>query len=104
MKIQNVKNFNQNNQKLSFKAGKLNILAMSDNHGNVRTLPNVEKTVKKFKNEIFPKSDEKSTFNVFAIAGDYYINPSKKDLELKLIKIKQMVKFKQDFSQNLFTV
>ena len=28
----------------------------------------------------------------------------KKDLELKLIKIKQMVKFKQDFSQNLFTV
>lgn len=78
MKIQNVNGFKQNNQKLSFKAGKLNILAMSDNHGNVRTLPNVERTVQKFKNEIFPKSDEKSTVNVFAIAGDYYINPSKK--------------------------
>lgn len=88
MKIQNVKSFNQNNQKLGFKAGKLNILAMSDNHGNVRTLPNVEKTVKKFKNEIFPKSDEKSTFNVFAIAGDYYINPSKKGFRTKMNKNK----------------
>ncbi len=81
MKIQNVNAFKTNQQKnhaQSFKAGKLNILAMSDNHGNVRTLPNVEKTIKKFKNEIFPKGDEKSTVNIFAIAGDYYINPSKK--------------------------
>ena len=84
MKIQSVKSFNQNNQNLSFKSGKLNILAMSDNHGNVRTLPNVEKTVKKFRNEIFPKSDEKSTVNVFAIAGDYFINPSKRGFRTQM--------------------
>jgi len=61
-----------------FKSAQLNILATSDNHGNTHTLPLLAETVKNNKGDIFVKIEDKSTMNVFAIAGDWFINPSKK--------------------------
>ena len=62
----------------NFKSAHVNILATSDNHGNVHSLPLLAETVKNNKKDIFVKPEEKSTLNVFAIAGDWFINPSKK--------------------------
>ena len=62
----------------SFKAAQLNIVATSDNHGNLLTYPMLAQTVKNNKNDIFVKSEEPSTLNVLAIAGDWFINPSKR--------------------------
>jgi len=64
--------------KLSFKAAQLNILATSDNHGNSHSVPLLAETIRYNKKDIFVKSEEKSTLNIFAIAGDWFINPSKK--------------------------
>ncbi|MGM9994293.1 MAG: metallophosphoesterase [Candidatus Avigastranaerophilus sp.] len=61
-----------------FGAAQLNILATSDNHGNVHSLPKLVKTVEVNKDDIFEKAEEPSTLNIFAIAGDWFINPSKK--------------------------
>lgn len=62
----------------SFKAAQVNILATSDNHGNVHSLPKFVKTVEANKTDIFEKATQPSTLNIFAIAGDWFINPSKK--------------------------
>ena len=63
---------------IPFKSAQLNILATADNHGNTHTMPLLAETIKNNKEDIFVKEDEKSTMNVFAIAGDWFINPSKK--------------------------
>ena len=63
---------------IAFKSAQLNILATADNHGNTHSVPLLAETIKENKSDIFIKSDEKSTLNIFAIAGDWYINPSKK--------------------------
>ncbi len=68
----------QNNTRIGFKSANVNILATSDNHGNVHSLPKFVRTVEANKNAIFPKAEEKSTLNIFAIAGDWFINPSKR--------------------------
>ena len=68
----------KNGQNIAFKAAQVNILATADNHGNLNTLPLLAETVKNNKSDIFIKADEKSTLNIFAIAGDWFINPSKK--------------------------
>lgn len=73
MKIQKV----QSNG-MSFKKAQVNILATADNHGNIMRLPRVIKTIENNAKEIFPKADSPSTMNVFAIVGDWFINPSKK--------------------------
>ena len=65
------------NQNISFTSSQLNIVATSDNHGNVHSLPQLTETIKENKNDIFIKSDEASTLNIFAVAGDWHINPSK---------------------------
>ncbi len=81
MKIQSANAQNRNllqKQNPSFKAGKLNILATSDNHGNLLTLPQVEKTIHSNKLQIFSESNKPSTLNIFAVAGDFFINPSKR--------------------------
>ena len=70
--VQGFKNF------ASFKAAQVNVLATSDNHGNVHSVPKLVKTVETNKNDIFEKSGKPSTLNLFAIAGDWSINPSKK--------------------------
>lgn len=67
-----------NNTQINFKAAQVNILAMADSHGNVQNLPQLVKTVDDNQKDIFIKKDEKSTLNVFALAGDFFMNPLKK--------------------------
>lgn len=67
-----------NSQDVSFKAARVNIFATADNHGNIMRLPRLLKTVENNAKEIFPKAGEASTKNIFAIVGDWFINPSKK--------------------------
>lgn|GEM_PF-1030216 len=62
----------------SFKAGRLNVLAIGDSHGNVGRMPKVLKTIENNAKEIFPKTGYPSTLNVFANVGDWFINPSKR--------------------------
>ena len=64
--------------RVNFKSANVNILATSDNHGNVHSLPKFVKTIESNKDEIFNKGQKENTLNVFAIAGDWFINPSKK--------------------------
>lgn len=63
---------------IAFKSAQLNILATADNHGNMHSIPLMAETIKENKNDIFIKAKEPSTLNIFAIAGDWFINPSKK--------------------------
>ena len=62
----------------AFKAAQVNIVATSDNHGNFLTWPLLAQTVQNNKKDIFIKSEDASTLNLLAIAGDWFINPSKK--------------------------
>lgn len=62
----------------AFGEAQVNILATSDNHGNVHSLPLLSQTIENNKKDIFVKSDSKSTLNIFALSGDWFINPSKK--------------------------
>ena len=71
------------NNTLSFKSSNLNILAMADNHGSLLSMPVLMTAIQENKHDIFRKSDEQSTQNVFAIAGDYFINPQLKNLLTK---------------------
>ena len=70
--IPSVKQFGPN-----FSASQINIVAISDNHGNVHSVPQMTETIKKHKHDIFVKADEKSTLNIFALVGDWFINPGK---------------------------
>ena len=63
---------------IAFKSAQVNILATADNHGNLNSIPLLAETIKANKSDIFVKSDEDSTLNIFAIVGDWHINPSKK--------------------------
>ena len=71
--IKAIRGYNPN-----FEAAQVNILATSDNHGNVHSLPLMTETIKANKKDIFVKADEASTLNIFALSGDWFINPSKK--------------------------
>ena len=82
---------------VNFNGARVNILATSDNHGNVHSLPKFVKTVETNKGDIFLNSEDNSTLNIFAIAGDWFINPSKKgfftnpnstngDIQLRFLK------------------
>ena len=55
---------------INFQSALLNIAATADNHGNVRSIPQVIKTVQENQNDIFDKSEKESTLNLFAVAGD----------------------------------
>ena len=68
---------NFSNPQIGFKAAQVNIVATSDNHGNVHNLPKLVGTIEQNKGDIFKKADEKSTLNMFAIAGDFFMNPKK---------------------------
>ena len=61
-----------------FGEAQVNILATSDNHGNVHSLPLLSQTIENNKKDIFSNSNNKSTLNIFALSGDWFINPSKK--------------------------
>lgn len=86
MKINNI-NF-QNN--LSFKGGTLNILAMADNHGKINTLHKVANSVDKNFAQIFQNPNNKCTTNIFAIVGDFFLNPIKKGILTKNNSSKQI--------------
>ena len=75
MKINSASNIAE---KVSFSAATVNILATSDNHGNVHSLPKFIRTVEVNKDEIFKDSKNNSTLNIMALGGDWFINPSKK--------------------------
>lgn len=80
MHIQRV---NSNYTQPSFKAARLNILATADNHGHLVSMPVLMTAIEENKKDIFQKAEEKSTQNVFAIAGDFFINPMVKNLLTK---------------------
>ncbi len=65
---------------IHFGASQLNILSMADNHGNFLGVPQVMETIKVNGDDIFEKGTDKSTKNIFAIAGDYFMNPNQKGL------------------------
>ncbi len=62
----------------SFGAARLNILATSDNHGNFLSWPMLAQTVQYNQKDIFAKAEDESTLNIFAVVGDWFINPFKK--------------------------
>lgn len=63
---------------LNFKGARINIVANSDNHGSLVNLPDFYNAIKQNEQDIFQKSEEKSTLNLYINVGDYFINPSKK--------------------------
>ncbi len=71
-----ISNISGNNP--NFRAARVNIATFSDNHGNVHTLPLLAETIKNNCKDIFVKASDKSTQNILAIVGDWFINPSKK--------------------------
>ena len=62
----------------AFKGARINILASSDNHGNLMKLPRLLKTIENNAKDIFVKPESKSSLNIFALVGDWFINPSKR--------------------------
>ena len=75
MKINSV---SRQRSSVNFGAARVNILSTADNHGNVHSLPKFVMTVETNKEDIFQNAEDESTLNIFAIVGDWYINPSKK--------------------------
>lgn len=63
---------------ISFKSSQVNIVSMADNHGDLLSMPQMMKAIQMNKKDIFEKASDKSTLNVLAIAGDFFMNPSKK--------------------------
>ena len=63
----------------SFKAANVNILALSDTHGQVRYCSRFYDTFLSHKNDIFTLTDnlknKACNLNLFAIAGDWFMNP-----------------------------
>lgn len=86
MKISPFNHFNPRNN-VSFGEARVNILAMSDSHGQIESLPAAFDAIEYKKAEIFdaPKvatADKpqmpKNYINLFTHAGDWFINPAKK--------------------------
>ena len=68
---------NPYNRNINFKSSQMNIISMADNHGDLLNMPQMMKAIQVNKKDIFEKGLEKSTSNVFAIAGDFFMNPKK---------------------------
>ena len=62
----------------TFKASRVNLLSIADNHGDILKIPQLVKAVQMHKKDVFEKATEKSTLNLMAIAGDFFMNPKKK--------------------------
>ena len=54
-------------QPMAFQAARINIVANSDNHGNVASMDSVYNTICVNKDRIFQKSDEDSTNDSFVV-------------------------------------
>lgn len=70
----------KNKNNISFGAGRINILAMADNHGKLTTMPALFEAIKQNLHIIFPKAKKNSTLNIFTHVGDLFINPIKNGL------------------------
>lgn len=62
----------------TFKGAYATGIVLSDGHGNLPKVRQVLKTVENNAKDIFVKPESKSTFNFFAVVGDWFINPSKR--------------------------
>lgn len=62
----------------NFTGARINIVANSDNHGNLNNLPDLYNAIKQNRGDIFQKSEEESTLNLYINVGDFFMNPSKK--------------------------
>lgn len=67
-----------NSNRINFKASQVNIVSTADNHGDLLSMPQMMKAIQVNKKDLFEKSSENSTANIFAIAGDFFMNPTKK--------------------------
>lgn len=63
---------------VNYKGARVNVLALSDSHGNFMKIPKVLKTVETHVADIYAKADSPSTLNTVVIGGDWFINPIKK--------------------------
>lgn len=73
----NVKSSEQH-RNLRFGSAKLNILGLSDTHGRLSEISKLYDNFESNINKIFPEKEKKSTGNVFAIVGDWFMNPAQK--------------------------
>ena len=62
----------------NFKAARINMVSIADNHGDLLALPQLIKAVQCNKRDIFSQSMEKSAVSILAIAGDFFMNPLKR--------------------------
>ena len=62
----------------NFKAARINMVSIADNHGDLLALPQLIKAVQSNKRDIFSQSMEKSAVSILAIAGDFFMNPLKR--------------------------
>lgn len=60
---------------VSFKQANVNIMALSDTHGNLGDVISLYQNYKNNKNDIFTKSEDKSSLNLLTIVGDWFMNP-----------------------------
>lgn len=72
MRVNSAGFFNPN-----FSGARISILAHSDTHGKIDNLPDIYNAAKINQGDIFKKSQEPSTLNLYVNAGDYFINPAK---------------------------
>ena len=67
---------NLNHKYVSFKQANVNIMAFSDIHGELKNIPALYQNLCDNKNDIFQNKEDKSTLNVMALVGDWFMNPS----------------------------
>lgn len=72
--------FVKNNQKnnLSFGKANINIAAISDTHGQIDKCAAIQDTYEKNKDHFHPDGQNPSNKNVFAVVGDWFMNPTRK--------------------------
>lgn len=71
MKINNINN-------TTFQASKVRIVSLGDVHGDILKIPQVIKSIQVHSKELFDKSNEESTLNLFTLVGDFFMNPKKR--------------------------
>ena len=65
-------------KQISFGQANINIVALSDTHGQLEKTGAMYDTYEKNKDDIHPDSKNKSNKNVLAIVGDWFMNPTRK--------------------------
>ncbi|MDD3237131.1 MAG: metallophosphoesterase [Candidatus Gastranaerophilales bacterium] len=63
---------------ISFKQADVNILALSDTHGDTKSTIPLYQNIKDSKDDVFIKKSAPSTLNLLAVVGDWFMNPTQK--------------------------